>query len=257
MRQFMQIILKFLYILTVIIIIFNKGLSAQNSNFQKIRDARMIEELQNEVDTLKFRINELTREVALMKAAIMKLPADVVRRPSASNKRENFEMPETEQPRKNPKLVIDNKSLKKSTTTNIEKKTEPQAAAASAAMQLTDFNIIYQSRSEINQLLRYSLILPNTNISNLKLSIVFNNYMKLSDSSLSNNLELISDKKTSKEFLFRILQGSNILKFAFIAGITGTLNAEIILFNDSNNNSKFDEGEQNITKTLTQLIVLD
>lgn len=178
-------------------ILFNSAvIYARNANDYSEKN---IEIMQNEIDTLKFRINELTREIALLKTALMKVSA-----------------PAPQQKKNNNAAAVENRNVKTAPqparygiNTVISNENLPGAQRVQSGESGTrkntgfDYNIIYQSRAEINQPIRYSMILPSGQNKNLMLVFEFSNNMMIAEEMFSGNISLVSEKKKGQKICFQ------------------------------------------------------
>ncbi|MBP7653888.1 hypothetical protein KA977_10730, partial [Candidatus Dependentiae bacterium] len=118
-----------------------------------------------------------------------------------------------------------------------------------------DLNVVYESRPDIGKPIKYNLFCNDLkNKKNIKLLFSFNELMMFSQSASSENINLITKKNKSKDFIFNIKTGDKNLKVSFNAGNIGELRASVLVFEDSNNNNSPDQREifnrQDINQTI-------
>lgn len=248
------------------------------------------ERMFEEIETLKFRINELTRELALMKTAMMKvssleknisgtqrLAADNYSFPSENNFRERRNTVNSQgkskkttvNPSKRPnekksnyleiindgkkKDISDNENLTKEKQGDMKKKKEKNKKSNSS------LNIAYESKIEFNKPVVFNLLLRDLNFKNPVLSFSFSQFMMFNKSKSSSNIALSSNKHKAPAFIFNISdQGqSSTAKFCFTVSNLNALRTELYAFDDLNGNLTADNNEPLIRRFIEQTVLLE
>ncbi len=222
-----------------------------------IDNKQEIDYLTDDVETLKFRINELTREIAVLKTQVMKITGpdwNYVKGDQSVKKKENYiEVKKNGDSSGNKIKNVDTfkenaDAIKKNVKAEIPKKTN-------------DFklNAVYESRPDIGKPLIYNLLCNNLkNKKNVKLIVSFSEQMLFYQNGSSRNLNLISKKNKANQFVFKAdgMTEKN-LKLCFNAGNIGDLNASILIFEDANNNNVKDGKESFYLEEIFQTIGLE
>ena len=226
------------------------SLSAVNKNQE-------IDYLTDDVETLKFRINELTREIAVLKTQVMKITGpdwNYKKGDQSIKKNENYIEVKKNNISSGAKIKNAEPLKENSGSIKKNKKTEP-------LKKTNDFklNAVYESRPNIGKPIIYNLLSNDLKTKkNVKLIVSFSEQMMFYQSGSSRNLSLISKKNKAKQFVFKAggLNEKN-LKLCFNAGNIGDLNASILIFEDSNGNDVKDGKEVFYLEEIFQTIGLE
>jgi len=265
-RLLNKIALLFLF---VVFIFPTTDISARQLNNMTAADR---EQLDDEIESLKFRINELTREVALLKTAFLKLSGPRGDSQNTSDKPEkiensNFISVKSDKSLPADIIVLDKKIADKQPRQNQQKSGDSDNTAAGRAgtnknrdlNNLINLNIIYESRPSVAKPLVYNVF--STGISagkNLKILFSFDRTMLFMSAISSNNFKLLSQDTKSREFMFQITDYTKtFFKLAFSAAAIGELNSQLVFFEDLNKNNRFDGNESRGQRDLYQTIILE
>ena len=267
-----------------LIILFYRGLSAAPASLIT-ENEKIIEEM----ETLKFRINELTRELALMKTAMMKI-SSLEKQLSGGRKMDtdNYSYPSNSgnQPKSGRNIqakqtarqdnskgknrldkennyleIINNKSKNiKSEDENSEivpqiKENEKYRKRLNSKKngQAISLNLVFESKIEFNKPVSFNLLLRELKYKKPVVSFIFSQFMMFNKSKSALNTNLVS-KKNKSEFSD---SGQSTGKFSFTVSNLNTLKTEVLVFDDTNGNLIADDNEPSVRRLIEQTVLLE